>query len=324
MFERFFLFRPFFEMPGGGGGGVSAPPSVPAAGPTPEATPAAPGESGSQLPTQTSQTPPVQPAGAPTLEPDLPANVQEGIDRRVQAQLAKQQSEMRAQLDAERAKMQAELQAERTRLQPPPKMPVLSDDQYAWDDAAEEQRVNEQLQTLMYENPVKFAAESQRILAEHTAKREAKIQQGWTDYTKYMRETQSDFEALRPQMLEVLKRFPFLEERNNPASLERVYQIAKGMAEISAPPNPQTLLSDPAFMAQAQAKLTADPAFMEQMRESLRAQIIEEYTTGKRQQISTVPPVMGGGAGGSPPVMPPASPKSWAQARQSALARGGS
>lgn len=305
---------PLFDVEGGGGATPPAPSTPPAAPPaTPPATPPAQ----QTPPATTPPTPNAAPAqttppATPPVEPEFPPHVQEAINKRISAEVNK--------LQRDYAQREATLRAEYEQRFAPPQISDVEGDPYAFDDEAELAKINESLQDLMTQNPIKAMAEGQRILAERRAAHEAKVQQAWTDMGSAMRRAYPDFDQMRPAMLEVLKLIPSLEDPRNPQSLHRIYQVAKALAERpAAAPDPAALLSDQTFLSQAGERLLQDPTFLGRAKEMVAAQVIQEYIDGKRQ--ASPPPVMGSTTGSQAPAMPPQVPRTWGAARQSALNR---
>lgn len=315
-------FRVYFESDTGGGGAPTPSQSTAPAQVAPQsaAQSQVSGEvntGGNVGPSASASQPGSQDGGTPgsgTGSQSLPPEVQEAVNRRIAAEITK----LNREFDQRRQALEQHY-ASRT---PPPEIPNLSEE-LVWDNDEELAKINEELRATFYENPIKAMADAQRILGERKSAHEAKVQGAWNNYTDYLARTYHDFDSLRPKMLEVIRQFPFLEERNNPASMVKIYQIAKSMATgTQVQPqtqDPMTYLDQPDFMSKAQERLLQDQAFLARVREQVAPQIIAEYVAGKRQ--AAPPPVMGGGQGGSGPAVPPARPSTWAESRKSAMAR---
>ena len=108
----------------------------------------------------------------------------------------------------------------------------------------------------------------------------------------------SDFDALAPQMTQIVERYgSWLEGLPNP--IEIVYSMAKGMvatAPAAPPPTLEDMLKDPT----SREKILADP--------SIQTEIAKGYVS--RIASNAPPVVIGAQPGGVPPATPGESPKS--------------
>lgn len=257
-----------------------------------DSSPAPAAESAPSPATAPSESPAPAAAGESSA-PDAASNQDLAFGKRLGQAVAKKEAELRAQLEAE-------YQARLAELTPPP--PVPTDE----DEAAELAELNEQLLNEFYENPILAMKKANQIISERQAQREQAIQAQWNYQAQLLARKYTDWTNVQPKMRELLQQNPDLAER--PEHLERVYRLAKGWsapAEPAAPPAPQELLQD--------------PAYMQQVKTLLRDQIIQEYVNEKR--APGTPPLMGNTTGGTAPAMPPSTPKSWDEAKRSAWAR---
>lgn len=282
-----------FLAPDDVGGAEPAPVPAPEPASSPSAAEPAPAPADTPAATPEGQAPEQAPA-------ELPPNMQEAFTKRLGAEKAKLEREIRAQLEAE-------YQQKLTELAPPPPPPVPEEN------AEELARINEELLNEFYENPLKAMQKAREILEQREAARKQAEQAQWNYQAQMLARKYPDWQAVRPKMMELLQEQPDLAER--PEHLERVYQLARKLTT----PSPTDLLRDPNFRSAAAESLRQDPTFLAAVKEQLREEIIQEYITGKRAPAT--PPIMGNNAGGSPPAMPPATPKTWADAKRAAMAR---
>lgn len=116
-----------------------------------------------------------------------------------------------------------------------------------------------------------------------------------------MQQQHADFDQLIPQMQELLNERPDLGNRDD--ALETVYWMAKGQSinGQNTPPTPEQLMNDPDFQQQILSN------------ESIRNQIIQQYTGQKQQTIRNTPPVMGKNPSGNSPAYQDKTPRTLAE-----------
>lgn len=261
---------------------------------------------------------------APAAEgPDttgLPEDAANAFSKKWAATKSKLEQEIRAQLEQEYAQKYQPPQ-EVQQYQPPMNMPPQelapqAPAEFNLDEDVQYQQMKLLMEDAYYNNDIALALEKAAEMREYKlARQEAHTRAQWQHHMQALASRYPDTSQLVSRMQELVKQMPDLAER--PEHLERVYKIAK----MVAPPNPNQLLSDPAFLTQAKDRILQDQTMVQSVKDALRNQIIEEYVSQKRTAAETTPPMMGSNVGGASPTMPPSTPKSWAEARRSAMER---
>lgn len=263
------------------------------------------------IPDTSSQQPaPEQAAPAQNADPlepdvsDLPPDQANAFARKWSASKEKLVSSTRQQLQAEYDRRLADALHARQQT-PEPTMPEPPPDYQ--ENAEEIERVNQELRDMLLDNSLGAVEKAIAVIKAREAAQEAAIRAKWSYQADLLARKYQDWDDMKPKMQDLLKAHPDLAEQ--PAHLERVYHLAKQFAPPSAPPDPKTFMSDPAYRAWA--------------KEQLGPEVISEYVAGKTQTAQTTPPIMGGSPGGSAPAVPPSMPTTFQMAKRSALSRMG-